>query len=355
MISINLHITPSFQRQADLRRRSYCKIELLYTTVFLILTLFDCVATHSAQTAISISDDRTFTDQSGQTFTLKTPYQRIISLYGAHTENLYAIGAENHLMGVGRNEIYPPDASKKPVFSYRDDAEKFLAARPDLILIRPMISRAYPGLCRRMTQSGIAVVSLQPSNLTEMYTYWRILGLLTGKAQAANRNVTAFQSAVQAYAKLSQSLAPKKRVYLEAIHSKMKTFTPDAMAAVVLRLAGGINIAVDAPQVRQTNIAYYGKERILSKADQIDVYLAQVGAMNRPTIEMICQEPGFQLIKAVQQRQVHLIDEAIISRPTPRLLTGIHRIGQILYSNRFNRKGKKILETFNLNKTEVPH
>ena len=116
----------------------------------------------------------------------------------------------------------------------------------------------------------------------------------------------------------------------------MKTFAPDSMAAFALQAAGGINVAADAPRVRQTNIAAYGKERILAKADQIDVYLAQHGVMNRPTIEMIRNEPGFGVIKAVQENEIYLIDEMIVSRPTMRLIDGIVAIGRSLYPDIFH-------------------
>ncbi|MGD9210712.1 MAG: ABC transporter substrate-binding protein [Desulfobacteraceae bacterium] len=333
------------------RKQLFFKIWLLLVTIL----FYSQNEVFADQPTIKINDSHTFTDQSGQTFTVKAPYQRIISLYGAHTENLYALGAEEKLIGVGRHEIYPPDALKKTAFSYRDDPEKFLAVRPDLVLIRPMISRAYPNLIQRMIQNGITIVSIQPSNMTEMYTYWRILGILTGKNQMATQMVETFQRAVKAYDNLAQSITPKKRVFLEAIHNKMKTFTSDAMAAVVLKLAGGINIADDAPQVRSTNIAYYGIERILSKADKIDVYIAQVGAMNHATIEMITKEPGFHIIKAIKENQIHLIDETIISRPTPRLLRGIYTMGQMIYPTQFNAKRKAILENASPIIKEVSH
>jgi iron complex transport system substrate-binding protein len=124
----------------------------------------------------------------------------------------------------------------------------------------------------------------------------------------------------------------------------MKTFSPESMAIFALETAGGINVAGDAQPIRKTNIAGYGKERILSRATQIDVYLAQSGVMNRPTVSMIKNEPGFNVIKAVCDNQVFIIDEQIVSRPTLRLLEGIHEIGKILYPNFFDMKTNKILE-----------
>ena len=116
------------------------------------------------------------------------------------------------------------------------------------------------------------------------------------------------------------------------------------MTIFALETAGGINVASDAKSVRRTNIARYGKERILARAADIDVYLAQYGTMNSPTVADIKREPGFQAIKAVYNNQIFIIDEQIVSRPTLRLLEGIHEIGKILYPDVFDTKTDKILK-----------
>jgi iron complex transport system substrate-binding protein len=282
-------------------------------------------------------------DQAGRKITTHDPYQRIISLYGAHTENLFELGLDAEIIGVSRHEDYPPRALEKPVFSYHDDPEKFLAAHPDLVLIRPMIDRGYPQFVARLEKSGITVASLQPGTVDEMYTYWRILGVLTGRHDRALRMAANFQRAVLEFNTLTASIATRKKVYFEAIHSKMKTFSPDSMAVFALETAGGINVAADAIPVRKTNIAYYGKEHILSRAAEIDVYLAQSGAMNQPSVSLIKNEPGYQVIKAVRHNQIYIVDERIISRPTYRLLAGITKIGEILYPEVFDERAHKIV------------
>jgi iron complex transport system substrate-binding protein len=275
-------------------------------------------------------------DQSGRRIVVEKPYKKIISLYGAHTENLFSLGLDMEIIGVSRHENFPARALTKPVFSYHDDPEKFLAARPDLVLVRPMIDRGYPQLVTRLEKSGITVVSLQPATVGEMYAYWKILGVLTGRQVLASEMISHFKNISSNFKAVASSIAVKKRVYFESIHSKMKTFSPDSMAIFALETAGGINVAGDAKPVRNTNIAGYGKERILSRAAQIDVYLAQYGAMNRPTVEVIKSESGFNAIKAVYDNQIFIIDEQIVSRPTLRLLEGIHKIGKILYPDVFS-------------------
>lgn len=280
----------------------------------------------------------TLTDKKGRKIIFEKPFTRIISLYGAHTENLYHLGLEDIIVGVSINDRFPARVDKKPKFSYHDDSEKFLAFMPDLVLIRPMIDNGYPKLMSRLEKSGITVVSLQPSGIKEMYDYWQKLGILTGREQLAQQMIRDFKKKTDLIRARTIGIEPKKRVYFQAIHTRMKTFTKDAMAIFALETAGGINVASDATASRNTNIAIYGKEQILAKASQIDVFLAQKGVMNSVSIEQIKNEPGFNIIKAIKNNQLYLIDENIVSRPVPRLYKGIISIGRLLYPDIFTQE-----------------
>jgi len=316
------------------------------TAVAIILSLsFAALGAAADRTAgFSIEGGKTVIDQAGRRISAAKPFERIISLYGAHTENLFALGAGPLVIGVSPHEDYPAEAALKPVFSYHDDPEKFLAARPDLVLTRPMIDRGYPQFVQRLEKSGIAVVSLQPGTVEEMIVYWRFLGVLTGREAQAQAMSDRFNRAVAELKSLTAGVHPKKRVYFEAIHTKMKTFSPDSMAVFALEAAGGINVAADARPVRDTNIAAYGKERLLARAAEIDVFLAQSGSMNQPTVELIKAESGFKAIRAVRTDHVYIIDERLVSRPTLRLLDGILEIGKILYPSDFTEKAREIIK-----------
>ncbi|MDO9566148.1 MAG: ABC transporter substrate-binding protein [Candidatus Desulfaltia sp.] len=305
--------------------------------IFAVLVVIISVLA-AASVASGKGESNSFTDESGSRITVKEPFMRIISLYGAHTENLFSLGLDREITGVSENEAYPPQAMTKPIFSYHDDAEKFIAARPDLVLIRPMIAQGYKNLTAKLQKAGITVVSLQPNTMEEVYSYWKNLGRLTGREIQAQKMIGQFQAGIREINSLVKAipLSERKKVYFEAIHSKMKTFSPSSIAIFALKSAGGINVAADAKAVRGTNIAAYGKERILSHAKEIDVYLAQRGVMNRAKVRRIMEEGGFRAIKAVREGKIYIIDEKIVSRPTLRLLDGIYETGRILYPERFN-------------------
>ena len=282
------------------------------------------------------------TDQGGRTIHFDQPFKRIISLYGAHTENLAGLGLDKELIGRTEDDDYPASITAKPVFSDMDDPEKFIAARPDLILIRPMLETSHPELFEKLRQAGITIVSLQPTSIDQMYSYWKDLGLLTGKSQEAEAMIGKFKAGLAQVAEKFKNIPENKRprVYFEAIHEMMRTFSPDSVSLFCLKSAGGINIAVDAVPRRATNIADYGKERILSHANDIDVFLAQTGRMNRVDKMMILEEPGFQSIKAIRDGRIYLVDEKEVSRPTLRLLDGIRLLNGMLYPDAARTGGK---------------
>jgi len=274
-----------------------------------------------------------FTDSSGVTHHFSRSAERIISLYPAHTENLVEIGAASRLIGISTSDTYPESILDKQAFSYHDSLEKFIKADPDCILVRPMIVRAKPSLIKKLRDYGITVVSMQPTSITEMYQYWRILGKISGNPAGAESMIASFTEGLDSIRARVSSITPgsRPRVYFESIHARMRTFSPDSIAIFCLNTAGGINVAADAVARRGSNIAGYSKERILAKGSEIDVFLAQSGRMNRITIDAIADEPGFKAIKAVREGRIHLIDEHLVARPTTRLLQGITAIQGYLY------------------------
>lgn len=297
---------------------------LLLRLIFLLLLLSVPAMAGGAKTIV---------DSSGQVRTVAKPFTRIISLYSAHTENLCSLGAKEQLVGISRSDDYPPSVMDTPRFSYREDPEKFIALQPDLVLVRPMIERSYPQFIDKLKQAGIAVISLQPNSVEEMFGYWHSLGILTGREAQAQEMITVFQTRLKVVQNSLKNVPDTQRpkVYFQSIHKKMKTFAPESIGTFVLKEAGGINIAADAEQVRATNIAVFGKEQLLSRGSEIDIFLAQQGRMNPVDIDTILKEPGFAAIKAVREGQVFLIEEALVSRPTLRILDGIEQLNALFY------------------------
>ncbi|SCM82717.1 ABC-type Fe3+-hydroxamate transport system, periplasmic component [uncultured Sporomusa sp.] len=303
--------------------------------VLLAVALAGCGSAKPA--AGSVDGNIKITDDFNQTIVLKTPAKRIISLYSAHTENLLALGLDAEIIGVSPAESAQA-AKDKPVFDYRADPEKVLAAQPDVVIIRPFIKQSHPDFVKTLEQANIKVVCLYPERFEEFDSYIKKLAVLTGREQQAGEQLAAFHARLNAVAEHTAKAQVKKRVYFEATTTEYRTITPDSMPGRVLQLAGGVNMAADAQPLKTSgSIAAYGSERLLMKAEEIDVFLAQRGPMNPGvTPEAIKQRPGFDKIKAVREGQVYIVDEKLVSTPSFRLADGVEQLARLLYPEVFS-------------------
>jgi iron complex transport system substrate-binding protein len=274
-----------------------------------------------------------FTDDDGRQVALAQPCTRIISLYSAHTENLFSLGVGDAVIGVVDTSIYPPETQQIPLYDYDADPETVIAAEPDLVLIRPFITRRVPEFVQALEAAGVTVVSLYPGTYDEFEDYINKLAMLTGTEEAAREQLAQFHENIAAITALTESVSDKQSIFFESTETNLRTVTADSMAAHAIAFAGGINVAADAQPIKEgSSIAPFGVERILALADDIDVYVSQRGAMNAGgNLHSIMIRPGFDTIKAIKNGRVYVINEKIISSPTFRFYKGVRELARYLY------------------------
>ncbi|TCO72277.1 ABC transporter substrate-binding protein [Marinisporobacter balticus] len=279
-----------------------------------------------------------FEDDLGQLVQMDKQAKKIISLYSAHTENLFALGLDEEIIGVGKSDAYPAKVTEKEVYDYRSDPEKVIVADPDLVLIRPFIKKSNPEFVETLENAGIKVVSLYPNKFKEFPDYIKKLAMLTGKEEKAEEMLSKFEKDLKELEAITKNIEPKVNVFFEATETEYRTVTNDSMAARAMKLAGGNNIAADAkPMHGGTSIASYGEERILENAEKIDVYVSQRGAMNAGgNLHAISIRPGFETIKAVKEKRVYEINEKLVSSPTFRFSKGVKELSRMFYPEKMD-------------------
>jgi len=275
--------------------------------------------------------------ENGKKIDLSKPHTRIISLYGAHTEVLNSIGATENLIGIDKNsEKLNLDIK---VFSYKDNIEKFLEAKPDLVLIRPMIRDRYKGLVKGLVNAGIPVLTIQPTKFSELDEYWITLGKISGHEKSAIEYTNNFHKELDEVIAIAKTIPKNERkvAYFESIHKSQRTTSPNGMPATIFEMLNIENVAYDATPTRAGSaVAHFDKEKLISRGAKIDVYIAQYGAMNKPTIEMIKKAPGYGAIKAVKNGEIYIVSEDV-SRPTAGIIEGIKHIGKIVYPKYYGK------------------
>lgn len=306
--------------------------------ISLIVLLFTFTLSISFATNVNLTANNSekiieFTDDVGRHIVVEKPAKKIISLYSAHTENLYYLGLGEEIIGVGTSDAYPVDVLNKKVFSYKSDPEKIIVEEPDLVLLRPFIDRSNPEFVASLENAGINVVSLYPESFDQFDEYITKLGKLTGRAYTAKLKLQEFHKELDEIKDITSKITDKKRIYFESTETDLRTITPDSMPGRAIIMAGAINVANDAKAMREgTSIASYGAERILEKADQIDVFISQKGSMNAGgNAHSISIRPGFENIKAVKEENIFVINEKHVSSPTFRYVKGVREIARYCY------------------------
>ena len=314
-------------------RAARIKITGLLLAAALSLSLTGCGKTESPEPAAAEDAAISFVDDEGAQISLEKPAERIISFYSAHTENLYSLGAEQSIIGGHTTCIYPAEAAEVATFDYKGDPEIIIAAEPDVVLIRPHISRSTPETIAALKNAGITVVSLYPESMKDFPEYIRKLALLTGTEEKAQELLTKFDADLAAIHELTGAVSDKQTVFFESTEENIRTAAEGSMPALAIEYAGGVNIAKGAqPMTEGSSIAEFGAERVIENGEEIDVYVSQRGAMNAGgDLQAIAERPGFDTVKAVKEGRVFVINEKLISSPTFRFYKGVHELARFMY------------------------
>lgn len=322
------------------------RISILLMLALLSLLMIGCTAdaelketTEDAKQEDVVQDDSNsetreikFIDDSGRAIVLEKPAEKVISLYSVHTENLYALGMGDVVIGVGTSDKYPEEVLEKTQYSYKDDAELIIAANPDVLIIRSMIDNRYPDYIKMIEDAGITVINLYCSEYEAFDVYMKRLGMIVGKEDLAAELVKSFHEEIDGIMERTATIETKQTAYFESIGKKFKTTTPVSFAGKALEIIGVENIAKDIEYDGTSTVITFGEESLLARSADIDVYIAQKGAMNKTvSLEEIQNRPGFLSIKAVQNNKVIIIDEKLISGATMRYLEGLKELQNAIY------------------------
>ncbi len=264
-------------------------------------------------------------DVYGKIHELNRSYSRIISLYPSHTEVLVGIGAGDALVGTTMNEDLT-DLKSQGITEFKlgDSVEKFIGLKPDLVLVRPMVENKYKNLIAILKSRGVEIISLHPKTGYELEDYWLALGRLSGNEEGAKGYIEEYRSRL---ARLrEQGERRRVKAFFEARYSRgLYTNAENSIASYVLEVAGAENILEERSD-RGSTIVPIKHEELLSRGEEIDLYIAQRGVMNRRSLRDIEASNGYKLIRGVREGRILFVDEKTMSRPTSKILDAVEEI-----------------------------
>ena len=251
-------------------------------------------------------------DDEGHPVELAAPARRIVSLAPHLTEQLFAIGAGDLIVGTTDFADYPEAARKLPrvARAHSVDLERVSAARPDLILIWG--SGFPPATVDAVRRLGVPVYVSEPSRLDDIATSLARLGVLT--ARPAERAVQAFNDKLAALRERYRGRR-EVRVFYQVWADPLMTLGGRHVVSEAITLCGGRNVFAGL-----TPIAPRVSVEAVLAADPEVFITAEPGA--RPS-DALSMWKRFHQITAVKRNQFVTLDADRINRHGPRIVDEI--------------------------------
>ncbi len=254
--------------------------------------------------------------------------QRIVSLTPATTELMFAIGAGSQLVGVTESCNYPPEATKLARVGRGTleslSRETIVSLQPDLVLCK---WDNHQPLMTMLDEFKIPSLAIGPETLDEFFAEAIILGQVTGRVDETEKLVSHMKQRLESLTSQVKLIpeSKRRRVFYEVWDEPLMTAGPGSFIEEVLRLAGMNNIFSDA----QSNYPNVSDEVVVSRNP--DVILSPSTHASQVSVEKLLQRQGWGEVKAIQEKQVFVINGDQISRCGPRLLDALEEIIRVVY------------------------
>lgn len=268
----------------------------------------------------------TLTDMAGREVVLDAPLTRAIALNPADCEILYALGAQDVLVGRGEYCNYPEDVLSLPSVNSgaQTNIEQILALQPQVIIMSKMAQTVEQ--VEALEKAGVRVVISDAQGLEGVYEAIALLGELTGREEAAEALAQEMRSGFDAIRQQAQTI--EKTVYFEVSPLEWGLWTSgkDTFLDELAQIVGLTNAFSDV-----TGWAEISQEQVLERdPDYIVTTAAYYGEGELPVDEIASRE-GWQDLRAVKNGAIYNADADMTSRPGPRLLDAAQALADFVH------------------------
>jgi iron complex transport system substrate-binding protein len=262
--------------------------------------------------------------------------QRIVSICPSNTELLELLGLMDRVVGVDDYSDWPAEQVRdlpKLGPDLNIDMDKLAALQPDLVVA----SLSVPGMeknVHRLQALGLNCLVLNPKTFEEIYEDIATLGKACGVEERAQQEIAKLRGRVsriveavqdQGSAAVTRVSGPK--LYWEWWPRPLISPGSVNWLTELSRLAGAENLFADKPGDSYTA----EHDEVIERApDYVFAVWCGVHA-DKVKPSMITERPGWDVVPAVRQGRVLVLEEGLYCRPSQRLFDGLEELARILY------------------------
>ena len=272
--------------------------------------------------ASSADTSFTVTDMAGREVKFEKPVEKAVALTASDCEIIFAIGAEEALVGRGEYCDYPAEVMDIPALTSgaNTNVEQILALEPEVVFLSMMAQT--PEQVDQLEKAGVRVVVSDAQDIEGTYTAIRLIGQVMGKLENAEKIISDMKAVFDDIK--ANALDGTKTVYFEVSPLQWGLWTAGTGTFMneVAQMMGLKNCFDDVE-----GWAAISEEQVLERnPDYIMTITMYFGEGPTPE-EEIMSRPGWENVTAVQNKAILNLPNNELSRPAPRLADG----AKILY------------------------
>jgi iron complex transport system substrate-binding protein len=266
----------------------------------------------------------TIVDQTGHPVTLPAAPRRIVSLVPGVTEILFAIGAQDSLVGVTDFCDYPPEARRKTHVGdmLAPNLETLVSLKSDLVVATRSGNREET--FDQLKRLGLPVYLVdEPPSLTEVLRLVGGLGELTGR-RAAAATVTAGLERRVAAVRGRVAGRPRPRVLYVLWPEPLIVPGRGALVSELIAAAGGESVTADQGQ----GYPRMSLEAAVGRSPEV-IILARHGAGTGPAAREQWQR--LESLPAIRSGRLYAADGDLLHRYGPRVVDGLELLARLIH------------------------
>ncbi len=261
------------------------------------------------------------------------PPQRVVAVGGDITETVYALGAQDALVGADTTSVWPAATEALPKVGYQRNLspEGVLSLSPDLVLASP--DAGPESALNLVEQAGVAVkVVPGGSSPAGVKRKVRFVGEVFGREDDAEALVARMERRLGAVRRQLDAIdGPRRRVLLLlAADGGLLAAGRDTAADAIIRLAGGENVAAGFSGYKPLS-----REVAIAAAPEVIVVpghaMARAGGRER-----LRRMAGLAQTPAGREGRIVEVDSLLLLGFGPRLAEATERLARHLYPDRLS-------------------
>ncbi|MBR2001322.1 MAG: ABC transporter substrate-binding protein [Firmicutes bacterium] len=266
------------------------------------------------------------TDQKDRVIELDAPATRVIALTASDCEIIYALGAEDTLVGRGEYCTYPAEVAQVEMVASGSETnlEQIISLAPQVVLMNEMDQT--PEQVEALEQAGIRVVVNDANNIEETYESIEIIGAIVGKDTEAKAMVDGMKSAFGEM-EANKEAGEGKTVYFEISPLEYGLWTAGTGTFMdeVANMMGLTNIFGDVKGWVQVS-----EEQVLQRNPDYIVTVAMYFGEGMTPVEEILSRTGWSNVAAIKNNAILNLQNDELSRPGPRLVDGAQLLFEMI-------------------------